>query len=163
MPPLHYSPEIPPILQTADWTCSACSLAWLNRALHIDHGTDEWSAVEYIGNPEHINSTYGLMDGSGQRLAECLRAQGAPTLSAWPSYDQVLQFMLYGPALLGGSGWYHWVVAKWNDNGILAISNSAPGWWGVDQLMTEDAYNATGPHAAVAVPLLNNIFPSPPA
>jgi hypothetical protein len=160
---LHYSPELDPILQTADWTCSACSLAWLNRALAIDHATDEWSAVDYIGSPQHINSEYGLMDGSGARLAECLRAQGAPTLSAWPTYDQVHQFMLYGPALLGGAGWYHWVVARWAEPDRIMIVNSAPGWWGIEQSLTREAYDATGPHAAVAVPLLNNIFPSPPA
>jgi hypothetical protein len=161
--PLGYAPELPPVLQTADWTCSACSLAWLNRALGIHHATEEWSAVEYIGQPDNINSLYGLMDGSGARLAQCLREQGAPTISAWPTFQQVLEFMLYGPALLGGAGWYHWVVAKFNDNGTLALANSAPGWWGIDQSMTEAAFLQTGPHAAVAVPLLNNIFPSPAA
>jgi hypothetical protein len=160
---LSYNPEEPMPEQQADWTCSACSLAWLNRALSIDHATDEWTAVEYIGNPENINSTWGLMDGSGARLAQCLREQGAPAFTGWLSWEHVYQLATGLPFLIGGANWYHWVGVRYSHSGVLWLANSAPGWMDVDQSITESDWNVLGPFATVGVPLLHNFPLSPPA
>ena len=161
--PLSYNREEPQYNQTASWTCAACSLAWLNRALSIDHATDEWSAVEYIGNPENINSEYGLMDATVQRLVQCLREQGAPAFSCWPTYWDVIELARRMPLLIGGVGWYHWVGVRGSDAMDLVLANSAPGWQGVDQVLDEQQWNALGPFAVVAVPLLVNFPPPQPS
>lgn len=150
---LAYDANTPQYPQTADWTCSACSLAWLNRALQIDYATDEWPAVDYIGSPQNINSDFGLMDGSGRRLAECLLEQGAPAYCLWPTWAQVTSLARLMPLLAGGVGWNHWVGVRTTDGQTLYLANSAMGWMGIgDQLVASD-YTALGPFAVVAVPL----------
>lgn len=161
--PLAYDPYEEQWPQHENWTCSACSLAWLNRALGIDYATDEYAAAEYIGVPTHINAEYGLMDASGSRLAECLREQGAPALCLWPDFLTVYDLAHRMPLLIGGVNWYHWVGVRSADSGVLQLANSAPGWMGIDQLLTEEDWNGLGPFAAVAVPLLHSFPPPQPA
>jgi len=158
--PLTYDPLEPQSAQTADWTCSACSLAWLNRALSIDMATDEYSAVDYIGQPTHINSDYGLMDASGGRLVECLGEQGAPAWNGWFTWDTAFALACEMPLLIGGVGWNHWVGVRYAADYHLYLANSAPGWQGVGQELVQEQYDALGPMAVVAVPLLRNFPPS---
>lgn len=158
--PLSYNPEEPMPHQVEAWTCSACSLAWLNRALHIDHATDEYSAVEYIGNPANINSTYGLMDGSGERLVQCLREQGAPAFNGWFDFDTAYALAQDWPLLIGGVNWYHWVGVRYSHSGLLHLANSAPGWTDIYDELGAGEWESLGPFAVVAVPLLT-AFPPP--
>lgn len=159
--PLSYDAGVPAVMQTADWTCSACSLAWINQSLSIDVATDEWSAVAYIGEPENINSEWGLMDASGARLVQCLREQGAPAFSAWLDWLSTYDLAVRMPLLIGGVNWYHWVGVRGADSGVLRLANSAPGWQGIDQVLGEDDWNGLGPFAVVAVPLLTRFPPLP--
>jgi hypothetical protein len=158
--PHSYNPEEPMPPQQLSWSCSACSLAWLNRALHIDYATDERSAIEYIGYPHQINPIYGLMDGSGGRLAECLREQGAPAATSWPTWLQTYQLAQVMPLLIGGVNWNHWVGVRGSGQGLLSLANSAPGWGGIYDEMWEQQWNDQGPFAVVVVPLLT-AFPPP--
>lgn len=159
--PLSYNPEEPQYNQEENWTCAACSLAWLNRALYIDHATDEYSAASYIGQPENINPEWGLMDASGQRLVECLREQGAPAFHGWLDWSTTYDLATQMPLLIGGINWCHWVGVRFADNGILLLANSAPGWQGITQTMEEMDFHAWGPFAVVAVPLLIRFPPLP--
>lgn len=161
MQPLYYNPDEPQYRQSLSWTCSACSLAWVNRALGIQHATDEISAVNYIGEPENINSTYGLMDGSGTRLVQCLREQGAPALNGWWTFQQTYLLAGYMPLLIGGVAWNHWVGVRSSDVDVLQLANSAEGWGDVYATLEEEQWNERGPFAVVAVPLLR-YFPPPP-
>lgn len=161
MEPLVFNPQEDQYPQQLDWSCSACSLAWLNRALGIQHATDEPSAIAYIGEPEHINSLYGLMDGSGTRLRDCLREQGAPAFTCWASWEDTLKMAASWPLLIGGAAWYHWVGVRGTEDDMLWIANSAEGWMGVTAVLDEDQWVELGPFAVVAVPLLHS-FPPPP-
>lgn len=149
---LAYNHNEPQYNQTLDWTCSACSLAWLNRALGIAYATDELSAADYIGIPQNINSTYGLMDASGARLGQCLTEQGAPSFCLWPTWDQLVQLAWVMPLLIGGVAWNHWVGVRYSD-AVLYLANSAPGWGEVSDIMDSSSFARLGPFAAVAVPL----------
>jgi hypothetical protein len=147
-PDVNYHDEGEQVPQTADWTCSACSLAWMNRALGID-----------VANDANINAMYGLMDASGARLRECLREQGAPSFICWPSWSQLYAFAEHDAVLIGGVGWNHWVACRYvevpgesHDNAIC-IANSAPGWMGVSDWLREEDFYRLGPFAAVVVPL----------
>lgn len=159
--PLAYNPEEPQYPQEEDWTCSACSLAWANRALSIDFATNEFTATDYIGDPEHINSTYGLMDASGTRLVQCLREQGAPAFTAWLDWDEAYHLAQNFPLLIGGAYWYHWVGVRYADGDLLFLANSAPGWMGVTQSMNSMQWYDLGPFAVVAIPLLLKFPPTP--
>lgn len=149
-----FNPDEPQSPQTLDWTCSACSLAWLNRAMQIEHATDEMSAVDYIGQPQNINAAYGLMDGSGGRLVQCLREQGVAAVNGWWSFDQAAELARHMGLLIGGVGWYHWVgVRGVTDDGELWIANSAWGWMGINDVLDVLDWQTLGPFAVVAAPL----------
>ena len=136
------------------------ALSWLNRAMGIDRATDEWSAVSLIGRPQHINPEWGLMDGSGERLAQLLREDRGAAYTTWVDFPTLSELVAENAVLLGGAGWYHWVGVRDYSATGLSIANSAPGWGGVDQVLTAEQFRALGPFAAVVVPL-HIEFPPP--
>jgi len=119
----------------------------------IDRGTDEWSAVDLIGQPENINASYGLMDGSGSRLAELLREDRGAAYTTWLDFPTLSALVADNALLLGGAGWYHWVGVRDYAADGLSIANSAPGWCGVYDTLNEAQFRALGPFAAVVVPI----------
>lgn len=139
--------------QTRDWTCSACSLAWLNRAMGIDRATDEMAAAVLIGMPHNINQQFGLMDGSGSRLAQLLKEDRGMAWTANVEWDEARALSIDHALLLGGRRWYHWVGCRGIDGDLLWIANSAPGWKGVQDRLDHGTFNELGPWAAVVVPI----------
>jgi hypothetical protein len=139
-----YNPNEPMPRQTASWTCSACSLAWLERALGLNGAADEWSAVEEIGTPENINPTYGLMDGSGSQLQRVLDGYGQATHQGWLTFDSAYAIYSQTPGMMSGAQWYHWVGVRGVINGNLWIANSAPGYGSVWDVLTRDDWNRLG-------------------
>lgn len=158
---VNYDDSVPSVLQTVDWTCSACSLAWLNRSLFIEIAQDEWSSVDYIGTPTNINSEWGLMDASGSRLAQCLSEQGAPAYTAWLSWSATYRLASQMPLLIGGTYWCHWTGVRGVYGNDLLLANPAPGWMGVDQVLGEQSFLQLGPFAVVAVPIYAQFPPLP--
>jgi hypothetical protein len=146
----NYDPDSGMPRQAASWTCSACSLAWVERATQVNPGADEWSAVAEIGTPDNINSTYGLMDGSGAQLQRVLRdSYGIDSSQGWLNFDQA--YAAYGDTtgMMSGGAWYHWVAIRGHDGGNLWIANSAPGYCGVDSSLSREQFNSLGPFSCV--------------
>jgi hypothetical protein len=144
-----YNMQFPAIRQTADWTCSACSLAWL--AGSIGQYVDEWKAVDLIGFPANINSTYGLMDASGATLASVYSRYWS-----WPShfspaatYADALSLAWAGPLLLGGRQWCHWTAVRGTDGSGLLLANPAPFWFGVGDYLTAEDWTRLGTWSTV--------------
>lgn len=144
-----YNMDYPPIRQTVDWTCSACSWAWL--ASSIGQYMTEWDAVETIGYPNNINQTYGLTDASGQALAAAYSAT-----YSWPSHYSASVSLVdaialgqAGPLLLGGRAWCHWTACRGTDGQGLLLANPAPTWFGVGDYLDEAEWNRLGPWSAV--------------
>jgi hypothetical protein len=144
-----YNMNYPPIRQTADWTCSACSWAWLANS--IGQHENEWSAVERIGFPNNINPTYGLTNASGQALAEAYSAD-----YSWPSHysgavtwSDMIALAQAGPALLGGRSWCHWTAVTGTDGVGLLLANPAPTWFGVGDYLDQDEWARLGSWSAV--------------
>lgn len=145
-----YDPNtyMPP--QAASWTCSACSLAWTERATQVNPGADEWSAVDEIGQPQNINPTYGLMDGSGAQLQRVLRdSYGIDSEQAWLTFDSAYSIYSQTPGMCSGGNWYHWVSVRGITGSQLWIANSAPGYKGVWDTLTRDQFNSLGPFSCV--------------
>ena len=146
----NYDPNTYMPKQSANWTCSACSLAWLERATGVNATASEWSAVDEIGQPENINATYGLMDGSGARLRQVLQDNyGVPSAHAWLDYDTAWATYAQVPGMMSGGAWYHWTGVRGTSDGNLWVANSAPGYKGVWDIVTRDDFYRLGPFSCV--------------
>jgi hypothetical protein len=132
-----------------NWTCSACALAWLERATLENESATEASAIDEIGYPDNINATYGLMDGSGSQLQRVLEDYGLTTQQAWLAYDQVYAIAEQTTGCMSGGAWYHWVSLRGVDGPNLWIANSAPGYKGVYDTLTREQFNNLGPFSVV--------------
>jgi len=137
--------------QTANWTCSACSLAWVLRATAQDTNASEWDMVAAIGTPENINPTYGLMDGSGSQLRRVLGNYGLDSTQAWLNFDQVYAISEQFTGMMSGGSWYHWVAIRGVTGNQIWIANSARGYMGVYDTLTREQFNSLGPFSVVTV------------
>jgi hypothetical protein len=144
-----YNQAYPPIRQTVDWTCSACSWAWLANSIGA-HET-EWTAVERIGIPENINEMYGLTDASGQALDDAYSR-----VYSWPSHhsgsvtwQDAIALAWAGPLLLGGRAWCHWTAVTGTDGNGLYLANPAPTWFGVGDWLDQFEWDRLGSWSAV--------------
>lgn len=141
--------------QSVDWTCSACSLAWVLRATGQNPNADEWGMVNAIGTPQNINPTYGLMDSSGTQLRRVLSENGLDSSQGWLNYSQLYSVAGAFTGLMSGGAWYHWVAIRGrdrNDLGDIWIANSAPGYMGVWDVLTQSDFQRLGPFSVVWVP-----------
>lgn len=135
--------------QSVDWTCSACSLAWVLRATATDTEANEWNMVEAIGTPQNINPTYGLMDGSGYQLRRVLGDYGIPSSQGWLTFDQAYSQSGLSTGMMSGGAWYHWVAIRGKQGENLWIANSAPGYKGIYDSLSRADFNRLGPFSCV--------------
>jgi len=121
--------------QLYDWTCSACSLDWVKRAMGLVltddiYGSRETTTHE-IGYPDQINSQYGLMDSSGYALQDVLGNYGVGSDQGWLSFDEAYAKYSATPGMMSGAAWYHWVGVRGVQNGAIWVANSAPNYKGI--------------------------------
>lgn len=135
--------------QDFSWTCSACALAWVQRATGVFPEASEETAVAEIGFPQNINPTYGLMDGSGSVLMEVLGEYGLDSSQAWLSFDSVYAIAEQTTGCMSGGAWYHWVSIRGINGPNIWIANSAPGYQGVYETLSRDQFNRLGPFSVV--------------
>ena len=107
-----FDPETQMPRQSTSWTCSACSLSWVLRALRSAPDVDESQAVTMIGSPANINATYGLMDSSGAQIRRVLADHGLKSSQNWLSFDQAYTIYATTPGCMSGAAWYHWVAVR---------------------------------------------------
>lgn len=138
-------------LQSVDWTCSACALAWVLRATAEDTTANEWNMVERIGTPQNINSTYGLMDGSGSQLRRVLSEYNLDSGQGWLTFNQVYSIAGNFVGLMSGGAWYHWVAIRGRSGNDLWIANSAPGYMGIWDTLSVSDFQRLGPFSVVWV------------
>lgn len=149
-PKYAWYPDEPQIGQLYDWTCSACSTEYVERAAGASRGGDIYAnreaVVSSIGHTHNINSAYGLMDGSGAQLQRVLREHaGIETQHGWLSFDQAYAIYSHTFGLGSGGAYYHWVAFRGVSGPNLAIANSAPGYKGIYETLTRDDFNRLGP------------------
>lgn len=150
----YFNRDEPMPRQTRDWSCSACALAWLNRAMQIDRGTSEDTAIDLIGYPTNIYKKWGLSEGSGRRLAELLREDRGAAFYRWSDFWDVYEASERCALLIGGVRWNHWVGVRYAAEGKLHLANSAPGWMEVQEELNDPMFNDLGPFAVVYVPIV---------
>lgn len=153
---LHdYQPDEEQPAQYYNWSCSACALDWVKRALglvEVDNiFTSRERTVDEIGFPGNINPVYGLMDGSGAQLQRVLHDNyGQPSNQGWLTFDQAYAIFSQTPGMMSGGAWYHWVGVRGVDgSGNLWVANSAPGYQGVWDTLSRADFNRLGPFSCV--------------
>jgi hypothetical protein len=124
-------------------------LAWIQRATGLRDDASEISAIQEIGYPDNINGTYGLMNGSGVELQRVLSEYNQPTRQKWLTFDEVYAGAGVTTGMMGGGNWYHWVAVRGVSNNNLWIANSAPGWKGINEILSRDDFNRLGPFSVV--------------
>jgi len=171
-----YNRNEPPHPQNRSYDCSQESIEWAMYALGRAP-SDDWMESAMISEGV-MTPDLGCTDRTGAGLASFIRRhygeykfdannetnvswawitqEGAAAGGAQHSY----------PVLIGGESWYHWAVCRDYDpnTGLLLIANSANGWGGISQTMTEEEWGAKGPFNAVRVfhPDLFATAPEPP-
>lgn len=144
-------------LQDVPWDCSAASLAWALNA--YGHGTTEQNVVAGLG-PSRINSQWGLLDASGAGLVSYLAELGIPAANnANATWNEIEGAAGFQPLVIGGREWCHWTGVRMggpafvgSPRGLVLLANPAPGYYGIDQALTDDAFAALGPFSAVWFP-----------
>ena len=109
-------------------------------------------AVVYaIGYPDNINGTYGLMDGTGSELQRVLLEQtGRYSQQGYLGFDEVYALASSGtPSLMSGAAWYHWTALRGVQGSNLWISNSAPGYKGVYDVLSRSDFERLGGFSVV--------------
>lgn len=141
--------------QLYDWTCSACSTEFVERATGNARGDDVYSnresVVYAIGYPDNINGASGLMDGSGEELQRVLLEQtGRNSQQDYLDFDAVYELANAGtPTLMSGAAWYHWVAVRGVQGSNLWIANSAPGYKGVWDTLSRADFERLGGFSVV--------------
>jgi hypothetical protein len=134
--------------QYYDWTCSACSLDWVLESTGC-RGSDRYLTTMEIGYTENINSTYGLMDGTGAQLQRVLRDYGLPNQQARLGFDDVYEIAARTTGMMSGAAWYHWIALRGVQGSNLWIANSAPGYKGVWDVLSREDFNRLGGFSVV--------------
>jgi hypothetical protein len=147
-----YDPTLPAVRQTDDWSCAVASTTWALQALGIPAN---YPAMEQaMLSAGLVSREQGLLDGSGQALADWITRQFGVTVevNSDADWEWVEKRAGRGPCLLGGRGWYHWTAVRALRLG-LALANPAPSWQDVGDDMSPDEFTAWGPWAALWLPV----------
>jgi hypothetical protein len=144
-------------LQDVPWDCAAASLTWALNAYGFS--ITEAEVVEGLG-PARITPAYGLMDASGAGLVSYLAELGIPALNdASVSWDELWSAAGYQPMVAGGRAWCHWTGVRMaspafgaGPDDVVLLANPAPGYMGIDQLLTLADFSDLGPFSAVWFP-----------
>jgi len=147
-PPLSgYDPLAPVVLQTADWTCSCASSAWLLNSVHdelLGRPWNEWDVVETLRAATYygaVSPDYGLANATMVDLEAMFATLGySVQRKQYLTVDDLLGVAGVYPLQVTGARWYHHSGARALGGGYLHLANPAPSWHGVGQQM--DQYEA---------------------
>lgn len=144
-------------IQDVPWDCSAASLSWCLRA--FGRSETEADVVGGLG-PARISPALGLLDASGAGLVSYLGELGISAANnPDASFMDVTAAAGFQPMLIGGRAWNHWVGVRISNcprasskATHLALANPAPGWMGIDQVLSSPDFSYLGPFSAVWFP-----------
>ena len=144
-PQVIYDPYVPAVIQTADWTCSCASSAWLLNSLgdyQMGHPWTEWDVVDVLRDatyPGAVDPAYGLARADMYDLEVMFNTLGYSALrKQYLTRDDILAWSGRYPLQINGARWYHHSGARTVGPGVIYLANPAPSWKGVGQEMTAD-------------------------
>jgi len=137
-----YDQTTPAVIQTADWTCSCASSAWLLNSLGDDRlgrAWNEWDVVDHLRAatyPGAVDPAYGLARADMYDLQTMFESLGYTVQrKQYLSVDDVVRVAGIYPLQVNGARWYHHSGARALGPGVLYLANPAPSWKGVGQEM----------------------------
>jgi hypothetical protein len=161
-----YNRNEPVHLQNRSYDCSQEAIEWSLWSLGR-RPDDDWMEGSLI-NGGYLRPDVGCTDATGAGLARWVRENyGEDGFDANNEVNVSWDWIkLEGcaippgdgsghgyPVLIGGRQWYHWAAVRDfdPDSGRLLIANSAPGYGGVGQALTEADWQRLGPFNAVRI------------
>ena len=142
-----YDPWVEPVYQTADWTCSCASSAWLLNSMSDDRLGRDWGeydvvdalrAATYYGA---VSPDYGLARADMYDLEVMFNSLGyTAQRKQYLTVSDVARVAGLFPLQINGARWYHHSGARALGGGVLHLANPAPSWHGVGQQL--DQYEA---------------------
>ena len=157
-PAFAFDRNEPAVRQTASWTCSCASLAWVMNALGVEAPSggkwNEWDGVaelQRIAGYSAVSPDYGLAYGNGQDLERVYNAYGFAVQRQPVSWADLAYLCELGVGQLGGARWYHWSGVRGYDGAVFNLANPAPSWQGVGDVLDASEWNAWGAWTAVIV------------
>lgn len=146
-----YDMWAPVVYQTADWTCSCASSAWLLNSLGDDRlgrPWNEWDVVDALRTatyPGAVDPSYGLARADMYDLEVMFNSLGyACRRKSYLTRDDILAWSGAYPLQINGARWYHHSGARTVGPGVIYLANPAPNWKGVDQEMDANEAAAWG-------------------
>jgi hypothetical protein len=147
----HYDAATPAVIQTADWTCSCASSAWLLNSVGDDRlgrPWNEWDVVDALRAATYygaVSPDYGLARADMYDLETMFNSLGYSVLRRqYLSVDDVVRVAGIYPFQINGQRWYHHSGARALGPGVLYLANPAPSWKGVGQEMTASEASSWG-------------------
>ncbi|HYW86399.1 MAG TPA: hypothetical protein VFB50_01410 [Chloroflexota bacterium] len=139
--------------QLYDWTCSACSLDWLKRALGLVPSDDVYGSRETtvyeIGYPNNISPDVGLHDAGGSALMAVLESYNVESSQSWLDFDTTYELAQGTSGMMSGAAWYHWVGIRGVQGSNLWVANSAWGYKGIYDTVSRDDFARLGGFSVV--------------
>ena len=146
----EYDSEHPMPKQRKDWDCSAAATAWMGRSL--GWGWEELDVAWEFQKAGIATPAVGLLDATGVGIVRWLSLQPMPADNFSVDWPTLLSYRGTCPLIMGSSKLYHWLgVRLVDDHDVAQLANSAPGWGGVWQTMTEPVFESLAPWYGVAV------------
>ena len=141
-PELGYDPWTPAVIQSADWTCSCASSAWLLNSVGDDRlgrPWTEWDVVDALRAATYygaVDPAYGLARADMYDLEVMFNTLGYSVIRVqYLTVDDVARVAGMYPMQVNGARWYHHSGARALGPGVLYLANPAPNWKGVGQEM----------------------------
>ena len=155
---LVYDRNEPAVRQTASWTCSCASMAWVMNALGVEAPSGgKWDEFDGVNELRRlcgygaITPEYGLAYGNGQDLETVYNEYGYTVTRQGVSWADLAYLCELGVGQLGGARLYHWVGVRGYDGAVFQLANPSPGWKGIQDDLDANEWNAWGSWTAVFV------------
>lgn len=155
---LVYDRNTPPVRQTASWTCSAASLAWVMNALSEPAPTpgawDEWDGVNEIrrvNGPAAVSPDYGLAYASGVGIEAVYVERGFVVVRQPVTWAELAYLCELGIGQVGGARLYHWMGLRGYNGRNFDLANPAYSWKGIADDLDAGEWNTWGQWNAVMV------------
>jgi hypothetical protein len=89
------------------------------------------------------------MDAGGSALRDVYSRYGQGTAQAWLDFETVYNLALGTTGQMSGAAWYHWVALRGVSGSDLWIANSAPGYKGVNSILSRADFERLGGFSVV--------------
>lgn len=130
-------------VQSSNWSCSIYSYRWVVQSTQTDPTMSYAEAEEIIGYPNCVNATYGLM--SAQCMVDAFTKVGLRSVQKWCSFGEAYSICEKTTGVINPIGMYHFMAIRGVADNNIWLANSAPGYMGVNDILTSSQFNSFGP------------------